>query len=120
MLGNTLTITIATIAYTLARVNQDNFSSVYRFSDATQTMTLQIRHTEEPINGVKQPDPIVRHNMYFEHEVYATPVAARKYYSIAHTLRRVKTSDPASLSSDDTGFAALETSLRSQLIAGEP
>lgn len=120
MLANTLTITIAGDDFTLVRVNQDNFGSLYRFSDANQLMTLQVRHSDEPANGLKQPEPVSRHNMFFEHEVFATPTQNRRYYSVSHTLRAARTSDPMALSADDAGFVALEASIRSQLVAGEP
>lgn len=120
MLANTLTITISGTGYTLTRINQDNFGSLYRFSDATQLMELQVRHSDEPVNGLKQPEPVRRHNMFFEHTVYATPTANRKYYSVSHTMRQAMSSDPAALTADDAGFVTLEGSIRAQLVAGEP
>lgn len=116
MFANTLTITINSVARVLTRVNQDNFGSVYRLKDATQELTLKFRNSTEPSDGV---EPLERHNMYFEHIVYATSTTTEKKYTMSSTLRMRKTSDPAYLAFVVPAFNTLLNAQASGLITGE-
>jgi len=116
MLANTLTITINSTARVLTRVNQDNYGSVYRLKDGTQEFTLKIRNSSEPSDGV---EPLDRHNMFFEHIVYATGGATEKKYTMSATMRIRKTSDPAYLAYVVPAFNTLLNAQASALIAGE-
>lgn len=116
MFANTLTITINAVARILTRVNQDNFGSTYRLKDGTQEFTLKFRNSTEPSDGV---EPIDRHNMFFEHIVYATPSASEKKYTMSATIRMRKTSDPAYLAYVVPGFNTLLNAQASGLIGGE-
>lgn len=119
MLANTLTITIDGVANTLTRVNQDNFSSFYVKKDAIGEMSLQIRHSTESVSS-KQPTPVDRHNVFFSNTVYATPTAVEKSYTVSHTMRIARASDPLVLEKTDTGFATLLGTIRASIVAGEP
>lgn len=116
MFANTLTITINSVARILTRVNQDNYGSVYRLKDATQEFTLKFRNSTDPSDGV---EPLERHNMYFEHIVYATSTTTEKKYTMSSTLRMRKTSDPAYLAFVVPAFNTLLNAQASGLIAGE-
>lgn len=119
MLANTLTITIDGTAHVMVRVNQDNFSSLYRKVDAAFLMEMKIRHSVEATSP-SQPIPVDRHNVFFERTVYATPTEVEKYYSVSHTMRVRRTSDPSHLEKVDLGFTTLEGAIRANLVAGEP
>lgn len=116
MFANTLTITINSVARILTRVNQDNYGSVYRLKDATQEFTLKFRNSTEASDGV---EPLERHNMFFEHIVYATSTTTEKKYTMSSTLRMRKTSDPAYLAFVVPAFNTLLNSQAAGLITGE-
>lgn len=119
MLANTLTITIDGVANVLTRVNQDNFSSYYVKKDAVGEMKLQVRHSVEA-TSLKQPTPYDRHNVIFSNTVYATPTTVEKSYTISHTMRIARASDPIVLEKTDVGFATLLGTIRAAIVAGEP
>lgn len=116
MFANTLTITINAVARVLTRVNQDNYGSTYSLKDGTQQFTLKFRNSTEPSDGV---EPVDRHNMYFEHIVYATPTATEKKYTMSSTIRLRKTSDPAYAAFVVPAFNTLLNAQASGLITGE-
>lgn len=117
MLANTLTVTLNSVAKVLTRVNQDNFGSVYRLRSATELITLQIRNTEEKAT-IKAP-AIERHNMFFEHTVFATPTTAAEYYSVSAVMRMYTVSDPVKLGYAVTGFNTLLNAQAAGIISGE-
>ena len=116
MFANTLTLTINAVARVLTRVNQDNFGSTYLLKDGTQQFTLKFRNSTEPSDGV---EPVDRHNMFFEHIVYATPTTTEKKYTMSSTLRLRKTSDPAYLATVVPAFNTLLNAQAAGLITGE-
>lgn len=116
MFANTLTITINAVARVLTRVNQDNYGSEYRLKDATQQFILKFRNSSEPSDGV---EPLERHNMYFEHIVYATATTSEKKYTMSSTMRFRKTSDPAYMAFVIPAFNTLLNAQASGLLAGE-
>jgi hypothetical protein len=116
MFANTLTVTINSVARTLVRVNQDNFGSVYRLADATQEFLMKFRNTTEPNDGV---DVVERHNMLFQHTVYATSTAKELLYTQSSTIRMRRGGDPAYLAFIVPGFNTLLNSQATGLIAGE-
>lgn len=115
MFANTLTITIDGVANVLTRINQDNYGSEYTKVDGTMTMTLKFRHSKE--SGAA--GEVTRHNMFFEHVIFATPTTDEKYYTVTATLRARKTSDPAWLSKITTGFTTLLSAQLAGIVAGE-
>lgn len=118
MLANTLTITVNAVATILTRVREDGGGSIYRFKDATQLMTLQIRQTVEKAT-VKNPIDVLRSNMFFERIVYATPTTTQKYYSQSAVVRMGADSDPAYLGFLVPGFNTLLNAQAAAIIGGE-
>jgi hypothetical protein len=117
MFANTLTITVNAVAIVLTRVNQDNFGSLYRYKTATEVHTLQFRNsTEKGAGGVGNVD---RHNMFYEHRVFATSVLPEKLTTISTVYRLAEGSDPAQLKLEAAGYATLLASQRDGLIDGE-
>lgn len=51
MLTDPQTLTVNSIAKTLARINQDNNSSVYRYRTSTDELVLSIKHSDGKISG---------------------------------------------------------------------
>lgn len=115
MYANTLTLTISTVARTLIRVNQDNYGSEYKYSDAVEQIIMKIRHSTDNRKGI----PVNRHNVTVEHTIFATPTVSEKYFSMTVTLRDQLGSGPAGLLADWQGFNALLLTLDDTLVAGE-
>jgi hypothetical protein len=88
----TITITVNAVAKVLNRVNQDDFGSFYSLRSATEEITLQIRNSTEAAKGLSPA--ILRHNIFVERTIYATPTTAEEYYSFTGTIREYTTSDP--------------------------
>lgn len=77
----TLTIKIGTTDKILKRINQDNFATKYWLHEATQNLTVNIRHTKETSKGLK----FDRHNVEIIQEVFATattPSITRSAYFV--------------------------------------
>jgi hypothetical protein len=117
MFANTLTITINAVAYVLTRVNQDNYGSTYIKKDATQSMTLQFRNNTE--SEAKTGVSFDRHNMFFEHIVYATPTTVEKKYTVSTVYRQSFGSDVTWLGQVVAGFQTLESAQKDGLIGWE-
>lgn len=117
MFANTLTITIDGVANVLVRVNQDNYGSTYVKKTALDSMTLQFRNSTESQNG--KVAPFDRHNMFFEHIVYATTTVPEKNYTMSSVMRLSKSSDPAYLDKLAAGFITLLSAQKTGLIAWE-
>lgn len=82
----TITLTINAVAKVLTRNNQDNFGSEYQYNGATESIVLKIRHSVDNVDG----DGLVmkRHNVFVEHVVFPTPVAAMKKFTATCTIRQ--------------------------------
>lgn len=115
MFQNTLTLTIDAVARSLIRVNQDNYGSEYRYSDAVESISLLVRHSVESNKEGK----INRHNLYLERTVFATPTTNGSYYSSTITLRNGVGSNPADLLKTWQGFNTLALTLDDGLVVGE-
>lgn len=115
MFANTLTLTIDGVAKTLLRNNQDNFGSFYEFRDGTEHITMQIRHsTDKLVTG-----DVLRHNVYIERTIFATPTVDEKYFSTTVTLRGRRTSAPDDLLKLWVGVSTLIATLDDGLVIGE-
>lgn len=92
MFPSTITLTIATVAKVLNRVNQDSYGSEYQLNGGTESINLKIRHS----NDSPDKDGLVmkRHNVFVEHVIYPTPTVAMKKYTYTVTLRNDQFSDP--------------------------
>lgn len=117
MFANTLTITIDGVANILTRVNQDNYGSTYVKKTATDSMTLQFRNNTE--SAKEKLNSVDRHNMFFEHVVYATPTVPEKTYTMSAVMRLTHISDPAYLDKLAAGFITLLSAQKAGLIAWE-
>lgn len=117
MFANTLTITISAVAHILTRVNQDNYGSLYRKKTATDVMTLQFRNSTEKDKA--SGASIDRHNMFFEHRLYATATDVEKLYTCSTVYRLKDAADPAALKAIGVGFATLLAAQKDGLIDGE-
>lgn len=115
MFANTLTLTIDAVARTLVRNNQDNFGSVYQFEDAAEFIEMKIRHDSDNQLGIKHK----RHNVTLTRRVFATPVAAEKFWSVTVTLRNRDGSAPADLLKTWQGVNTLLLTLDDGLVVGE-
>lgn len=115
MFANTLTLTINAVDKVLLRKNQDNYGSEYGFISDTESIRMLIRHDEEsPATG-----KLKRHNVFIEHEIFATPTTVRKYYSVTYTLRHGIGSAPTALLQLLQGTYTLIATLDDGLVVGE-
>lgn len=101
MFAATITLTINAVPKVLERINQDSYGSEYQLLGATELVNLKIRHSNDSVDR----DGLVmkRHNVFVEHVVYPTPVAAMKKFSFTATLRHDQYSAP--VNSVDLGKA---------------
>lgn len=88
----TITLTLNAVPKVLNRLNQDNFGSYYTYKGPTEEIRMQIRHS---VDSVDKKTGLVndRHNVFVEHTIYATPVAAVKYSSFTGTIRQGNAQD---------------------------
>lgn len=92
MFANTLTLTIATVAHVLNRVNQDAFGSEYQYNGATSSIIMKIRHTQDSpdADGIAMK----RHNVFVERVIYPTASEQLKKQTFTATMRGGKLEDP--------------------------
>lgn len=92
MFAATLTLTIAGNARVLNRVNQDSFGSEYQYTDALQSISMKIRHSQDSpdADGISMK----RHNLFVEWVVYPTLTVPMKKFTSTTTMRNGKFDDP--------------------------
>jgi hypothetical protein len=81
MFSNTIVLTVASVAKTLVKINQDSYASEYLLRDTLDSYRLQIRHS----NAKRGSLSVDRHNVELVHTVYATattPEIVRKAYLV--------------------------------------
>jgi len=115
MFANTLTLTINAVDKVLTRHNQDNFGSEYIYRSGTESIRLLIRHSTDKF----ATGDVLRHNVFIERTIYATPTANPQYYSTTFTLRARFDSDPVALLQLYVGAVALLASLDDGLVIGD-
>lgn len=115
MFANTLTLTIGGVAKTLLRNNQDNFGSTYEFSSGEEYIKMSIRHSVDK----STTGDVLRHNVYVERTIYATPTNTEKYMSVTATLRNRRGTDPAALLATWLGVNTILLALDDGLVVGE-
>lgn len=79
MLGDTITITVNSVAKALSKINQDQYASEYFLKEAGGEFRLKVRHSKDKVTAGAQPRD--RHVITFTETVYATsttPVVARQ------------------------------------------
>lgn len=83
MLGDTVSITVNAVAKTLAKINQDGYSSEYYLRETLQEFRMKVRHTKDrPSKDGVQVD---RHNVEVTQTIYATPTTPeiiRRVYGV--------------------------------------
>lgn len=83
MFGNTLVLTVNSVAKTLTKINQDGYASEYLLRDTLDSFRAKIRHTRVTKKGAVTGYD--RHNVEVVHTVYATtlvPEIVRKVYLV--------------------------------------
>lgn len=115
MFSNTLTLTINAVAKVLTRVNQDSYGSEYTLVSDTELIRMQIRHTTDK----QATGDVLRHNVYIERTIFATPSTTEKYFSVTGTLRSRLGSAPTDLLNMWVGFSTLMATLDDGLVVGE-
>lgn len=88
MLGDPLAIIIDGVTVNLRRINQDVYSSEYRFRDSVRQVNIRIRHSEAGgQNGGEKRD---RHNIELTETIFATATTAqidRKVYTVVEQAK---------------------------------
>jgi hypothetical protein len=93
MFADPISVTVNTVAKSLVRINQDQYSSEYFLREATGEYTVRIRHSTFVRAGVT----VDRHNIEITNVLYATATAAsitRKAYVILENSRDDTVADP--------------------------
>lgn len=87
MLGDTISITINSVAKVLSKINQDSYSAEYVLRSTTEEFRMKVRHSlEKPSLLTTGLD---RHNVELTHTVYATatvPKIVRQVYGVIRNL----------------------------------
>jgi hypothetical protein len=96
MFPATITLTVATVAKVLNRVNQDSYGSEYQLNDTLDSWNLKFRHSTDPLDG--DGVAMKRHNVFLEHVVYPTATTLMKKDTVTVTFRHDKYSAPLSVS----------------------
>jgi hypothetical protein len=115
MLANTLTLTIATVAKTLTRINQDNYGSEYRLVSASERITLKIRHSSNSSNGSK----FDQHNVMVEWIKIPAAPALPSTLTVSTTLRGQLGSDPADLDALSDALGVLVAANLAAIVQGD-
>lgn len=115
MLANTLTLTIATVAKTLTRINQDNYGSEYRLVSASERITLKIRHSKNSSNGVQ----FDQHNVMVEWTKIPAAPALPSTMTVSTTLRGQFGTDPAELDSLSDALGVLVAANLAAIVQGD-
>jgi hypothetical protein len=92
MIGDTVTVTINAVPYTLSKKTEQGYSSVYMVRDATHEVTLRVRHTNE--NGRAGSVPTESHRVDLTRRIIGDAVIPTRSYTASVILRLEKDSDP--------------------------
>ena len=107
--ADTITVTINSVAKTLARINQDSYSSEYFLRSTTDEFRLKIRNSSY-VNKASGRT-VDRHNVELQQVVYpvlpSTISTTRKAYCVLENERVDTLADPLNF---DLGFVAFFTS----------
>lgn len=107
MIGETVTVTINSVPWTLNRINQDSYASEYFARTAIEEVTMRIRHTNE--NAALGKLPMERHQIDLSRKVYATATVPEKTYQVYTVLRMPKGADPELLEQVASALCAFES-----------
>jgi hypothetical protein len=115
MYANTITVTIDSTDRVLTRVQEDKNGSLYRLKSATELFELKFRHSVGSSNGVA----VNRHNVIFEHTVFATVSALETKHSHSVTITETNGVDPSDEENTIIGLVAAMASLWDTFVIGE-
>jgi len=107
--GDTITITINSVAKVLNKINQDAYSSEYLLRESTGEYSMNIRHSRDKVlvNGF----PLERHNLTLKQTIYAVPNTSPAITrQISTTLVADRTDVQATALLFDVGFVGFLTS----------
>lgn len=89
MFGATFVLPMSSGNVTLVKINQDGYSSEYRFRDSTKSYFAKIRHSKTKAKDGKMYD---RHNVEIVCTIFATE-ANPEYYQKAYFVMEMLPSD---------------------------
>uniref|UniRef100_A0AAT9JAG9 Capsid protein n=1 Tax=Macrotermes bellicosus associated levi-like virus TaxID=3133500 RepID=A0AAT9JAG9_9VIRU len=92
MFDPTLQVQIDGKTINLVRINQDNFGSEYRFSDAQSSASLKIRHSVDKAD--KDKVILRRHNVVLDYIIFPTATTLIKKYRSSLTFQEDTFGDP--------------------------
>lgn len=103
MLSSPISITINGTTHSLSRINQDNFSSLYRKSVSGLEITCAIRHTYEGKVGDAQYE---RHNVDLKYTTFGVDGKPTTYqvYTVLRTIRGLDPNVVKNVSAGLNGF----------------
>lgn len=107
MIGDTISLTIDSVAKVLVKIREDGYAAEYRLKETTQQFDLKIRHQDEsPKAGFAQME---RHNAELRQTVFGVSGAPNvvRYYSF--TLRQAKSDDSIASRKLALGLVAWQT-----------
>jgi hypothetical protein len=115
MLANTITVTIDSVDKVLLRIREDKDGSLYRLKDSTEQIEMRVRHSTTTRDGLV----VNRHNVNWEHSVYATDTTPAYFWSTSITVSDLDGSDPDYLGLTMTGLQSALGSLWDTIAIGE-
>jgi len=107
--GDTITITINSVAKVLNKINQDGYTSEYLLRDTDREFSLTIRNSRDKtvVNGFRQE----RHYVTFSETIYAVTDVSPQYVRVmSGTILYDKTDTKASALLSFVGFVDFLTS----------
>jgi hypothetical protein len=107
MLANTIVLPLSTGNVTLVRINQDNYGSEYRFSDATQEYILKVRHSK--VTYKKTGELYHRTNVEVVRTVFAVS-GVPEYYDKFYFVKEQKLADVTVVLADGVADYMIATS----------
>jgi hypothetical protein len=91
MIGDTLTVTYDSVANTLVKINQDQYSSEYLKRTATEELRVRIRNTNE--SSAKGQNPFERHQVELTRTEYDT-VNGDRIFTASTVIRLRRGTNP--------------------------
>lgn len=109
-MSDPMVLTLARGSTSCVKVNQDKYSSEYRFNDAVSGVNVFVRHSKRTVDGLTYD----RHNIEVVETIYATstvPQYTRKSYFVTENI-----SADVSIVNSTGLFSFLTASTNAQLI----
>lgn len=115
MLSSPITVTINAVDRVLPRINNDNYSSVYRLKWTDNELTVTVRHSYEGKEGAAQME---RHNVDMVHKI-VDALGVTKTYQTYTVFRFPRSSAVTVPVQDVTGLNAWVTANAAAIAAWE-